>query len=133
MTGPIQNTQPGASSFIHPSFGNSIRNDAYVCIRWRSNASAEAKNNLLNQLGLTLADADDETRQPAMRINQTSGVSWVCSKENAIANTTIAQLENSDMVEWVAAAKVERMNSRLRDSSVSTQLASISNRILLMP
>jgi subtilisin family serine protease len=117
MTGQSPNLQPGAATFLHPSLGTCVRNDRYLCIRWQANASSETKTNLLDQLGLELATVEDEPNRPMTRINQTSGISWVRSREqDLIANSTIAQLETSEIVEWVAAAYYKETEQRDDDS-----------------
>lgn len=122
MTGQTPNSQPGASNFLHPSLGNCIRNDHYLCIRWRTNVSNQTKTILLEELELELASIEGEPRRPMPTVNQTTGISWVRSRHHTvIANSTIARLENSESVEWVAAAYYKDSEQRREEVESTLQ------------
>jgi subtilisin family serine protease len=92
-------------SFVHPQAGRSYRDGTRLAIRWRGDASEAAKGELLEGLSLVLATRDDESRSPAPQVNQTSHLSWVRrTAGGAISATTERQLEQSDLVEWIARA-----------------------------
>ncbi len=92
-------------TFVHPQAGRVERDATRLAIRWRDDASEAAKEKRLEELSLVLATLGDEPRHPAPDVNQTSRLSWVRRQAGgAISATTEQQLEQSELVEWIARA-----------------------------
>src|SRR5512134_3447518 len=92
-------------SFVHPQAGRVERDPTRLAIRWRDDASQESKEKLLGDLSLVPATLGDESRPPATGVNQTSHLSWVSREAGgAIAAAAERQLEESELVEWIARA-----------------------------
>jgi subtilisin family serine protease len=87
----------------HPMAGTSRADFSIVAVRWRSDAAAEAKRTLLDELGLSLYQL--EGSKPLVAVNQTDGLSWVCTSNNTPLDAkAIERLERSDLVQWVMPA-----------------------------
>jgi subtilisin family serine protease len=91
--------------FQHPTLGRSVRDPTRAAVRWHDNASAVAKNRLLDELGLTYATLAGENERPLLQVNQTDGLSWVQSPDEiALSADQLRGLERSELVQWVASA-----------------------------
>src|SRR5262245_39605896 len=89
----------------HPIAGESRRDPGFVAIRWRPGATVEAKNQVLQGSGLELAEVDRAGTPPLPGVNQTDGLSWVRPRDGGpISPQTVADLEASERVAWVAPA-----------------------------
>ena len=98
---------PTTDAFRHPTAGEVTRETSTLAVRWRPNATRDAKQELLDRAGVELATSagPDPVRRPTMAVNQTDGLSWVRRKDgDAIQRALARQLEESELVEWIAAA-----------------------------
>ncbi len=94
-----------AETFVHPQAGACTRDPTRLAVRWRSEATPEAKDELLDELGLVRATTSDESRRPVVAVNQTTGLSWVqLPGGGAIRADLESRLERSDLVQWVGRA-----------------------------
>jgi len=92
-------------TFHHPTAGACARASRYLAIRWRPQASAQAKADLLRAAGVELASLGDGARVPLPGVNQTDGLSWVQGTgAAAITADAVETLEASELVEWVSLA-----------------------------
>src|SRR5919204_4433837 len=98
-------SKSGTTSFLHPQAGRSEQAPTRLAVRWHDGVSEEAKDELLEPLGLTRERAETEGRQPLLEVNETTGLSWVRATEgDAIPDDTERALERSEHVEWVGRA-----------------------------
>jgi len=94
-----------AETLVHPAFGKCSRVDRYLAIRWKPDAAAGGKTDLLKAARVELAALDDNSQRPLPQVNQTEGLSWVQGLKGApISAEAIAALEASPLVEWVSPA-----------------------------
>ena len=94
-----------AETFVHPQAGTSTRDPTRLAVRWRDEVAADAKDELLKELGLARATTEDESRRPVAAVNQTVGLSWVkLPGGGPIEADTESRLERSDLVRWVGRA-----------------------------
>ena len=87
--------------FVHPLAGRCKRDRGLLAIRWRPDASAADKEELLDGLGLTLADTGTKG-PPGRSVNQTTALSWVRNASGrSVGAGAEKKIEQSDLVEWV--------------------------------
>jgi Subtilase family len=102
---PQQRRSAAADAFVHPQAGRCRRERTLLAIRWRTEASEEAKGELLGELGLVLATLEGEEGRPGVAVNQTDALSWVQLGERKNVSAAVEKrLEQSDLVEWVGRA-----------------------------
>lgn len=93
--------------FLHPSAGPSRRDPTKIAIRWRRTAAATEKGALLSRLQLSLVGAPTQPEpgaRPLLVVNNTEGLSWAeLPQKQVIPNAVLEQLEESELVEWIAA------------------------------
>jgi Subtilase family len=93
------------ASFEHPSAGRSELEATRVAVRWSGGATEEARQALLDQLGLVPARIEGEQRPPLLRINRTTGLWWVQRADGTPFDAaTLDGLAGSEQVEWAAPA-----------------------------
>ena len=88
--------------FRHPIAGVARRIADYIAVFWREGASRDAREALIKQHGLELAELG--AKQPSMlKVNQTDRLSWLRGADGkAISDEVVAKLAESDLVEWVS-------------------------------
>src|SRR5215471_8853911 len=92
-------------AFEHPSAGRSELEARWLAVRWRPGGSDEAKQALIEEVGLVPATVGDDERRPSLAVNRTDGLWWVQDAQGeAIGDQAIEQLEASELVEWVSPA-----------------------------
>lgn len=96
--------ESGAQQFRHPAAGTSRRASEYLAIFWQADASKAARESLLQELGLELAQI--ATKEPTLlRVNQTDRLSWVrTASGKSISADIMARLASNELVEWVSPA-----------------------------
>jgi subtilisin family serine protease len=92
-------------TFVHPQAGRVEHDRTRLAVRWRDGVDEAAKQARLSELKLVLAAREDEPPPPAPNVNQTSYLSWVRPQTGGVISpATEQQLEQSDLVEWIARA-----------------------------
>lgn len=88
--------------FRHPAAGVARRIADYIAVFWREAASRDARDALIKQHGLELAELG--AKQPSMlKVNQTDRLSWLRAADGkAISDDVVAKLAESELVEWVS-------------------------------
>lgn len=92
-------------TFEHPSAGPSHADLSIVAVRWRDEATVDAKRKLLADAGLELLQLGSPDQAPLVQVNQTDGLSWLrAAKQEALGAEAWKRLEQSGAVEWVMPA-----------------------------
>lgn len=92
-------------AITHPSAGRSALEPSRIAIRWSPSGTDEERDSLIAAAGLSPAEDEAGRERPAVTVNRTSGLWWVRRKDGGpVPADTVAQLEASDLVEWVSPA-----------------------------
>lgn len=103
----MNTSDKGASAltFNHPANGPSRVDPTLAAVRWRDKLSAEERAKALADAGLQLFALPKQGDAPLVQVNQTEGLSWVCSSSgDALPAAALKKLEASPMVQWVMPA-----------------------------
>lgn len=103
----MNTTSKGATAltFNHPANGPSHVDPTLAAVRWRDKLSADERTKALADAGLQLFALPKQGDAPLVQVNQTDGLSWVCSSSgNALSAAALKKLEASPLVEWVMPA-----------------------------
>ena len=105
--------------FRHPTAGAAHRIPDYVAVFWRDGITREARDALIKQQGLELAELSAE-QAPMLKVNQTDRLSWLRAVDGkATSEDVVTRLAESELVEWASPA-FRSQQDRTDDTDVFT-------------